>query len=101
MREALEALTRPVRLLAAGGTISMHGARAVPKLEAKDLIELAPPLAGVPALSQCCGFTRSGLPIGLQIVAPRGSDLALMRAAAGADAVLGFSSRRPPLRAGS
>ena len=37
MREALEALTRPVRLLAAGGTISMHGARAVPKLEAKDL----------------------------------------------------------------
>jgi aspartyl-tRNA(Asn)/glutamyl-tRNA(Gln) amidotransferase subunit A len=36
------------------------------------------------------------LPIGLQIVAPRSADLALMRAAAGADAVLGFSSRRPP-----
>jgi aspartyl-tRNA(Asn)/glutamyl-tRNA(Gln) amidotransferase subunit A len=37
------------------------------------------------------------LPIGLQIVAPRGSDLALMRAAAGVDAALGFSSRRPPV----
>jgi aspartyl-tRNA(Asn)/glutamyl-tRNA(Gln) amidotransferase subunit A len=41
------------------------------------------------------------LPIGLQIVAPRGADLALMRAAAGVDAVLGFSSRRPPVWAGS
>ena len=34
--------------------------------------------------------------VDLQIVAPRGADLALMRAAAGADAVLGFSSLRPP-----
>jgi len=41
------------------------------------------------------------LPIGLQIVAPRGADLALMRAAAGVDAVLGFSSRRPPVSCGS
>jgi aspartyl-tRNA(Asn)/glutamyl-tRNA(Gln) amidotransferase subunit A len=52
------------------------------------------PAAVVPA-----GFVADEgdeLPIGLQIVAPRGADFALMRAAAGADAVLGFSSRRPP-----
>ena len=35
-----------------------------------DIYTVAPPLAGVPALSQCCGFTKSGLPIGLQIIGP-------------------------------
>ncbi len=35
-----------------------------------DIYTVAPALAGVPALSQCCGFTRAGLPIGLQIVGP-------------------------------
>jgi aspartyl-tRNA(Asn)/glutamyl-tRNA(Gln) amidotransferase subunit A len=55
------------------------------------------PAAVVPA-----GFVTDAddeLPIGLQIVAPRGADLALMRAAAGADAVLGFSALRPPVHA--
>ncbi|HEY6476169.1 MAG TPA: amidase family protein, partial [Polyangia bacterium] len=27
-------------------------------------------LAGIPALSQPCGFTKAGLPIGLQIIGP-------------------------------
>ena len=52
------------------------------------------PAAVVPA-----GFVSDGgdsLPIGLQIVAPRGCDLASMRAAGGADAALGFSARRRP-----
>ena len=78
MREALEALTRPVRLLAAGGTISMHGARAVPKLEAKDLIELAPPLAGVPELA---AETVLSLP-GTQIDLGQALELAARAAAA-------------------
>ena len=78
MREALEALTRPVRLLAAGGTISMHGARAVPKLEARDLIELAPPLAGVPELA---AETVLSLP-GTQIDLGQALELAARAAAA-------------------
>ena len=52
------------------------------------------PAAVVPA-----GFVDAdgdSLPIGLQVVAPRGADLALMRAVTAADAVLGFSARRPP-----
>jgi Asp-tRNA(Asn)/Glu-tRNA(Gln) amidotransferase A subunit family amidase len=52
------------------------------------------PAAVVPA-----GFVSDdgdSLPIGLQIVAPRGADLALMRVAAAADAALGFSAQRPP-----
>jgi L-asparaginase len=47
---ALASLTRPVRLLAAGGTISMQGDRAVPALDAAQLIEAVPPLAAVPRL---------------------------------------------------
>jgi aspartyl-tRNA(Asn)/glutamyl-tRNA(Gln) amidotransferase subunit A len=35
-----------------------------------DIYTVAPDLGGVPALSQCCGFTKAGLPIGLQIVGP-------------------------------
>jgi len=40
----------PVRLLAAGGTISMKGQRAVPALDARGLIEAVPALAEVPQL---------------------------------------------------
>jgi L-asparaginase len=36
--------TRPVRLLAAGGTISMRGERAVPRLDAAQLVEAVPEL---------------------------------------------------------
>jgi aspartyl-tRNA(Asn)/glutamyl-tRNA(Gln) amidotransferase subunit A len=37
--------------------------------------------AGVPALSLPCGFTQSGLPIGLQLVGPVWSEATLLRAA--------------------
>jgi len=46
-------------------------------------------LTGQPACSAPCGFTRSGLPIGLQIIGPRYSDPLVMRAAAA------FESERP------
>ncbi len=38
--------TRPVRLLAAGGTIAMRGERAVPALDAGELVEQLPQVAG-------------------------------------------------------
>lgn len=50
MRDPLAALARPVHLLAAGGTISMQGERAVPALDARGLIEAVPALADVPEL---------------------------------------------------
>jgi L-asparaginase len=50
MEQALGALSRPVRLLAAGGTIAMGGKRAVPVLNADELIGLVPALAAVPSL---------------------------------------------------
>jgi len=35
-----------------------------------DIYTVAPALAGVPALSQGCGFTKGSLPIGLQLIGP-------------------------------
>ena len=50
VEEALGKLSRPVRLIAAGGTISMRGERAVPALDAAALVSEIPQLAAVPAL---------------------------------------------------
>ncbi len=46
-----------------------------------DIYTVAPSLAGVPAMSQCCGFTRAGLPVGLQIIGPPLGEEAVFRAA--------------------
>ena len=50
---------------------------------------------GIPALSIPCGFTKAGLPIGLQILgAPRGEDMILRIGAAIEDAT-GVVGRMP------
>jgi L-asparaginase len=49
-----------VRLLAAGGTISMKGQRAVPALDARGLIEAVPALAEVPQLEAETVFAVPG-----------------------------------------
>jgi aspartyl-tRNA(Asn)/glutamyl-tRNA(Gln) amidotransferase subunit A len=46
-----------------------------------DIYTVAPALAGVPALSQCCGFTRAGLPVGLQLIGPPLAEEAVFRVA--------------------
>ena len=50
MEDALRCVVRPLRLLAAGGTIAMSGERAVPALGADQLLEALPQLAVVPQL---------------------------------------------------
>ncbi|HET9104768.1 MAG TPA: asparaginase domain-containing protein [Solirubrobacteraceae bacterium] len=60
MENVLRALVRPVRLIAAGGTIAMSGARAVPALDAAGLIEAVPPLAAVPELAAENVLSRPG-----------------------------------------
>ncbi|MBV9423751.1 MAG: asparaginase [Solirubrobacterales bacterium] len=46
-----ESWARPVRLLAAGGTIAMRGERAVPALDATELVEQLPGLGSAPGLT--------------------------------------------------
>lgn len=65
MENALASLTRPVRLLAAGGTISMQGERAVPALDAEQLVQAVPPLAAVPRLQAESVLALPGAQIGL------------------------------------
>jgi amidase len=52
-------------------------------------------LANVPAASVPCGFTRSGLPVGLQIVGRPRADAAVLRAAASFERARPWGGRRP------
>jgi aspartyl-tRNA(Asn)/glutamyl-tRNA(Gln) amidotransferase subunit A len=54
-------------------------------------------LTGLPALSIPCGFTRDGLPIGLQLVGPPGSEWKLLQAAYAYEQQAGWFLRRPEL----
>ncbi|MBI3512466.1 MAG: amidase [Proteobacteria bacterium] len=52
-------------------------------------------LTSCPAISIPCGFTKDGLPIGLQIVAPFHGEAALLSAAAALEAELGLAGKTP------
>ena len=54
-------------------------------------------LAGNPAASVPCGFTASGLPVGLQIVGRRCDDLGVLQVSAAFEAARPWASARPPL----
>lgn len=54
-------------------------------------------LTGQPAASVPCGFTRDGLPVGLQIVGRRFDDATVLRAAACFEQVQPWSGRKPPI----
>jgi aspartyl-tRNA(Asn)/glutamyl-tRNA(Gln) amidotransferase subunit A len=54
-------------------------------------------LTGQPAVTVPCGFTESGLPVGLQIVGRRYADGAVLRAAAAFEGARPWAARRPPL----
>ena len=61
-----------------------------------DVMTVAANLAGVPALSQCCGFTRAGLPIGLQVLGPPLGEEAVFRVAGAYEARTDWHRRLPP-----
>ena len=54
-------------------------------------------LAGVPAISVPCGFTASGLPLGIQIVGKPFAEETLFRVAHAYEQAAGWHNRRPPL----
>jgi aspartyl-tRNA(Asn)/glutamyl-tRNA(Gln) amidotransferase subunit A len=52
-------------------------------------------LTGQPAISIPCGWTKDGLPLGLQLVGRRGADGLVLRVAAAIEALSPWSDRRP------
>ena len=55
-------------------------------------------LLGLPAISIPCGFTKAGLPIGLQITGPAGRDDAVLALAAAYQNTTDWHKRQPTLR---
>lgn len=54
-------------------------------------------MTGYPAATVPCGWTRDGLPVGLQIIGPRFADALVLRAAAAFEAIQPWAHRWPPL----
>ena len=54
-------------------------------------------LIGAPAASMPCGFTKAGLPVGLQMVAQTNRDVDLFRVAATFEATHPWAGKKPPV----
>ncbi|MFG2965879.1 amidase [Streptomyces sp. NPDC048288] len=57
----------------------------------------SPTHAMLPAITVNCGFTKAGLPVGLQIIGPLRADAAVLAAAAAFESLTPWSTRRPPI----
>lgn len=62
-----------------------------------DIFTISCNLAGIPGLSLPCGFTRKGLPIGLQILGRAFDEALVLRAAHAYEQSTQWHVRRPPL----
>ncbi len=54
-------------------------------------------LTGLPALSLPCGFSKDGLPIGLQIISRAWNEASVLRAGFAFEQATDWSARRPPI----
>jgi aspartyl-tRNA(Asn)/glutamyl-tRNA(Gln) amidotransferase subunit A len=64
-----------------------------------DIYTISANLAGLPGISIPCGFTRGGLPIGLQILAAPFEEEKLLRIALRFEHATDWHKRRPPIAA--
>jgi aspartyl-tRNA(Asn)/glutamyl-tRNA(Gln) amidotransferase subunit A len=60
-----------------------------------DIFTISVNLAGIPGISVPCGFSRQGLPIGLQLLAPPFAEAALLQAAFAFEQATDFHRQKP------
>jgi aspartyl-tRNA(Asn)/glutamyl-tRNA(Gln) amidotransferase subunit A len=66
-----------------------------------DVFTIPVNLAGLPGLSMPAGFTRTGLPIGLQIIGQAFAEATILRVAKAYEGATSWRERKPPLEARS
>lgn len=71
--------------------------RPVPVLSVMARITCIANLTGEPAVSVPCGFTRAGLPVGLQVHGRAMEDMTVLRVANAYERASGWTNRTPPL----
>jgi Asp-tRNA(Asn)/Glu-tRNA(Gln) amidotransferase A subunit family amidase len=91
--------TSPIAAPPIGTTAARFGEKEVPLVRAFLDVTLPFNLTGQPAISVPCGFTRGGLPIGLQLVGRPFDEATLFRAAAAYESATPWHSRTPPVAA--
>ncbi len=63
-----------------------------------DLYTVSPSLAGMPAIALPCGFSRRGLPVGMQIVGRPFEEEMILRVARAYEVATNWRAKRPPIR---
>ena len=91
--------TSPIAAPLIGATSTQLGGKEIPLVRAFLDLTLPFNLTGQPAISVPCGFTRAGLPIGLQLVGRPFDEATLFRVAAAYEAATDWHSRKPPILA--
>jgi len=76
--------------------VLMVNGRPVGKGMQRSYLTYAFSVLGLPAISIPCGFTRGGLPVGMQIVGKRRGEAAVLRAAAAFETASPWAAHRPP-----
>ncbi len=89
--------TSPIAAPLIGATTARLADKDIPLVRAFLDLTLPFNLTGQPAISVPCGFTREGLPIGMQLVGRPFDEATLFRAAAAYEAATNWHSRRPPV----
>lgn len=97
---SVDVLASPTGVITAsriGQTEFKLGRRSVPVLSVMARITCIANLTGEPAVSVPCGFTRAGLPVGLQIHGPKMSDMLVLGVANAYEQASGWTDRTPPI----